>query len=60
MKKQSVAILDIRSNEVSFLLGSKGVNGTFDYRGSFTEKYEGYCTEGFFDEESFRRAVIIP
>lgn len=58
MKNESVAILDIRSNEVSFLLGAKGVNGTFVFSGMHSEKYEGYCLDGFFDEESFSRAVV--
>ena len=58
MRNESVAILDIRSNEVAFLLGAKGVNGTFVFSGSKSEKYEGYSTEGFYDVESFRRAVI--
>ena len=57
MKNKCVAILDIRSNEVTFLLGSRGVNGTFVFNGIQTEKYEGYCLNGFFDETSFRRAV---
>ena len=58
MKNESVAILDIRSYEITFFLGSKGVNGTFVFYGSHTEKYEGFCSEGFFDEDSFRRAVV--
>ena len=58
MKNESVAILDIRSNEVSFLLGAKGVNNTFVFSGKHSEKYEGYSLNGFFDEESFRRAVV--
>ena len=57
MKNESVAILDIRSNEVSFLLGAKGVNGMFIISGIHVEKYDGFCLDGFFDEESFRRAV---
>ena len=57
MKNESVAILDIRSGEVSFSLGAKGVNGTFAFKDSHTEGYEGYCVEGLFDELSFRRAV---
>ena len=57
MRNETVAILDIRSGEVSFFLGAKGVNGTFVFNASHTESYEGYCVEGFFDEESFRRAV---
>lgn len=58
MRNECVAILDIRSNEISFLLGSKGVNGTFVFSGMQSEKYEGYCLDGFFDEDSFRRAVV--
>ena len=58
MKNECVAILDIRSNEISFLLGSKGVNGTFVFNGMHSEKYEGFCLDGFFDEDSFRRAVV--
>ncbi len=58
MKSGCVAVLDIRSNEVSFLLGSKGVNGTFVFNGIQSEKYEGYHLDGFFDEGSFRRAVV--
>lgn len=58
MKNGCVAILDIRSREISFSLGSKGVNNTFVFSGMHSEKYEGYCAEGFLDEESFRKAVI--
>ena len=58
MRNESVAVLDIRSYEVTFLIGAKGVNGTFVFRGSKSENYEGYSSEGFLDEASFRRAVI--
>ncbi len=58
MRHESVAILDIRSNEISFLLGAKGVNGTFVFSGMHSEKYEGCFLDGFLDEASFRRAVI--
>ncbi len=57
MKHESVAILDIRSGEVTFALGAKGVNGTFVFKDSHTEEYEGYLSGGFIDEASFRRAV---
>lgn len=58
MKNKSVAILDIRSNELSFLLGTKGVNGMFVINGVHAERYEGFCLDGFFDEDDFRRAVV--
>lgn len=57
MRNETVAILDIRSGEVSFFLGAKGVNGTFVFSAGHTESYEGYSVEGFFDDASFRRAV---
>ncbi len=58
MKHESVAILDIRSGDVTFALGSKGVNGTFVFKDSHSEEYEGYLADGFLDEASFRRAVV--
>ena len=58
MKNESVAILDVKSYEITFYLGSKGVNNTLVLYDSFTEKYEGFSTDGFFDETSFRQAVV--
>ena len=57
MRNQSVAILDIRSNEVFFSLGAKGVNGTFVISNSHAEKYEGFSKGAFLDEKSLRKAV---
>lgn len=58
MRNESVAILDVRSYEVTFYLGAKTVNDIFVVYDSHTEKYEGFSSEGFHDEESFRRAVV--
>ena len=58
MKNECVAILDIRSSEIFFLLGAKGVNGTFVFSGMQGEKYDGYRSEGFFDENSVRCAAV--
>lgn len=57
MRNESVAILDIRSSEVSFSLGAKGVNGTFVFSNSRTERYEGILKGSFLDLDSFRSAV---
>ena len=59
MKNESVAILDIRSNEISFLLGSNGVNGTFVFKGACSEKYSGFSTTSLqiIEKESFQRAI---
>lgn len=60
MKDENVAVLDVRSGEISFLLGSKGVNDTFVIRGFYSEKYEGYSArEGILNEASFRRAISV-
>lgn len=53
MKNENVAIFDIRSYSLTFLIGGKGVNGTFLFRGTESDTYEGYGTNGFYDERSF-------
>ncbi len=58
MKNESVAILDVRSYEIVFFLGLKGVNDTFVFSGTHTVKYDGFSSEGFFDEDNFRKAVV--
>ena len=58
MRNESVAVLDVRSYEITFFLGSKGVNDTFVFYGSHTQPYDGFSTEGLYDEDSFRRAVV--
>ncbi len=58
MRNESAAVLDIRSGEVTFLVGARGVNDTFVRYGNRSEEYEGYSIDGFFDEESFSRAVL--
>lgn len=57
MRNESVAVLDIRSCEVTFLIGARGVNGTFVFRGSKTERYVGYTASGFIDVDSFKEAA---
>lgn len=57
MKNERVAVLDIRSFEVTFLVGGRGINDTFVVCESKSRKYLGYTTEGFTDKESFVEAV---
>ena len=51
MRNESVAILDIRSHEFTFFLGSKGVNDTFVFHGSNTQPYGGFSKDGFLWEK---------
>ncbi|MBO5045597.1 MAG: hypothetical protein J6C93_01845 [Clostridia bacterium] len=47
MGRASVAVLDIRSSEVTVLVGERGVNHTFIFKASRTEGYDGYETVPF-------------
>lgn len=53
MKNERVAVLDVRSFAITFLIGAKGFNDSFVVCGEETENYEGYSEQGFFDENSF-------
>lgn len=57
MRNESVAVLDIRSYEVTFFLGLKGANDKPVFSDKCTEKYEGFSKDGFFDVQSFRETV---
>ncbi len=59
MSRHSVAVLDIRSSEVSILVGERGVNDTFVFHASCTKSYNGYDETGaFYSEEDLSRAVL--
>ena len=51
MAQKSVAILDVRSNEVTVFVGHRSVNRTFVIKASRTETYSGY-ENGVFDKEN--------
>ncbi len=50
MAQKSVAVLDVRSSEVTVFVGERGVNGTFVFKASRTEPYGGYENGEFFKE----------
>lgn len=58
MRKNSVAVLDIRSSEVCAVVGERGVNGTFIIKSKYQAAYEGYAEGEIIDVESFYAAVI--
>ena len=51
MAQKSVAVLDIRSTEVTVFVGERGVNDTFVFKASRTESYGGYEDGVFYKEE---------
>ena len=59
MAQKSVAVLDIRSSEVTVFVGERGVNGTFVFKASRTEPYGGYENGEFFKEGDGRISDAI-
>ena len=57
MNRRSVAVLDVESSEVTVIIGERGVNNTFVFKGMKTEKYDGFADAEFFDSEKLSRAV---
>ena len=57
MRKKSVAVLDIRSSEVTAVVGERGVNNTFIIKSRYTCAYDGYAEGKLIDEDGFLSAV---
>lgn len=57
MRKKSIAILDIRSLEITAVVGERGVNNTFIIKSKYSCAYDGYAEGEMVDEESFLAAV---
>ncbi len=58
MSRKSVAVLDVRSSEVSVVVGERGVNNTFVFKGSKTEPYDGYEDGAFYDVPKLKDAIL--
>lgn len=58
MGRKSVAVLDIRSSEVTVVLAERGVNHTFVFRGKDTEPYDGYADGEFYDKKNLEDAIV--
>lgn len=57
VRNKSVAVLDIRSNEICAVIAEKGVNNTFIIKSKYSQSYEGYAEGAFLDTEDFISAV---
>ena len=47
MSRKSVAVLDVRSASVTVLIGERGVNNTFVFKGIHSEAYDGFADAEF-------------
>lgn len=57
MRKASVAVLDIRSDEICAVIAEKGVNNTFIIKNKFSQPFEGYAEGEMLDKEDFVTAL---
>ena len=58
MNRKSVAVLDVRSADVTVLIGERGVNNTFVFKGVQTHPYDGFAEAEFFDLRSLQTAIV--
>ncbi|MBO5327568.1 MAG: hypothetical protein J6B04_00175, partial [Clostridia bacterium] len=58
MAKSSVAVLDIRSSEITAAVGARGVNGTFIVKSKYTASYEGFAEGELIEVKSFTTAIL--
>ena len=57
MRKTSVVVLDIRSAEITAVVGERGVNNTFIIKSKYACPYDGYVEGEFLDVPAFVSAV---
>lgn len=57
MRANYVAVLDIRSSDMTAVVGERGVNGTFIIKSKYTCAYEGYAEGELLDVNSFTSAI---
>ncbi len=57
MKNSSVAVLDIRSDEICAVIAEKGVNNTFIIKNKYSQRYEGYAEGEMLDLDDFISAL---
>lgn len=57
MRANYVAVLDIRSAEMTAVVGERGVNNTFIIKSKYTCAYDGYAEGELLDVNSFASAV---
>ena len=43
MRRKSVAVLDVRSSEITAVVGERGVNNTFIIKSKYSCAYDGYA-----------------
>lgn len=58
MRSNCVAVLDIRSSDMTAIVGERGVNNTFIIKSKYTCSYDGYAEGELIDVKNFAAAVV--
>ncbi len=59
MADKTVAVLDFGSEKIRVLIGSRGLNGTFDIKGSGVADYAGFMNGEFLEPDELKLAVGV-
>lgn len=57
LRNGSVAVLDIRSDEICAVIAEKGVNNTFIIKSKYSQPYDGYAEGKMLDQGNFVSAL---
>ena len=58
MQKKQVAVLDVGSSKLSAVVGERGMNKTFVFKGDSKFNYDGFGEGAFFNVEELKRTII--
>ena len=59
VKKKEVAILDIGSYKITVIVGERGVNNTFNIKGTGEVEYTGFMGGEFFEPDDVKKAIAL-
>ena len=59
VKKKEVAVLDIGSYKITVIVGERGVNNTFNIKGTGEVEYTGFSAGEFFEPDDVKKAIAM-
>lgn len=59
VKKKEVAILDIGSYKITVIVAERGINNTFNIKGTGEVEYTGFSDGEFFETEDVKNAIAL-
>ena len=59
VKKKEVAVLDIGSYKITVIVGERGINNTFNIKGTGEVEYTGFSDGEFFEPDDVKNAIAL-